>query len=481
MVKVCDAIMGNGKSSAAITYMNEHRGERFIYITPYLDEAARIRDGCPELWFVEPSDKIAEYGFKKSLHTVALIEEGRNISTTHQAFRGYTPDTIEKIRAQGYTLIIDENCDILEKYEIHPDDLKMAVEAGYVSDENGVYSLTGKEYKGTAFHSLFYTMQSRELIQIRDRMDNVFFYWTLSPNLITAFKDVFILTYLFDGQSLHHLLEIYSIPYERIGIHRDADGTYRFGSYPGFTPEYVHHLKEMIHILDNPKLNQVGDDYYALSKNWFERDGEDVDRLKNNVSNCFRNIWGDIPADQRLWGTYNGAFEKVRGKGYTKSFLTFNAKATNKYRDCCALVYISNIFMNAAERQFYQSHGIEVDQDIYALSIMVQWIWRSAIRDGKEVQLYIPSRRMREILERWIASFDDGEPGCHESGRPAEEARGRGSRCGCDGLRDVIEQTDHGDRICPSDFEKQNNQNAHNGFGDQSDHTEGGDGVGLDE
>ena len=33
MVRVCDAIMGTGKSSAAITYMNEHPEKRFIYVT----------------------------------------------------------------------------------------------------------------------------------------------------------------------------------------------------------------------------------------------------------------------------------------------------------------------------------------------------------------------------------------------------------------------------------------------------------------
>lgn len=90
-------------------------------------------------------------------------------------------------------------------------------------------------------------------------------------------------------------------------------GTYRFGEYPGFTPEYVHHLKDMIHILDNPKMNQIGDEYYALSKNWFERSDEEVEQLKNNVSNCFRNLWGDIPADERLWGSYNGAFAIYAG------------------------------------------------------------------------------------------------------------------------------------------------------------------------
>lgn len=65
MIQVCDAIMGTGKSSAAITYMNEHRNEKFIYITPYLEEAERIKNGCKDMHFVEPSDKLKQYEFKK--------------------------------------------------------------------------------------------------------------------------------------------------------------------------------------------------------------------------------------------------------------------------------------------------------------------------------------------------------------------------------------------------------------------------------
>ena len=31
-IKVCDAIMGAGKTEAAITYMNEHKEKKFIYV-----------------------------------------------------------------------------------------------------------------------------------------------------------------------------------------------------------------------------------------------------------------------------------------------------------------------------------------------------------------------------------------------------------------------------------------------------------------
>lgn len=411
MISVCDAIMGTGKTNAAITYLNEHPNEKFIYITPYLDEANRIKNGCPDLNFVEPSNKLKKYDFKKSVHTADLIKKGKNIATTHQAFKGYTQSTLDDIKEQGYTLIIDENVDVLETFEFHPGDLQMAVDAGYIADNNGVYSVANDEYHGRALAELFNLLKSRELVRMTDNSENSLFYWALPPKLLTSFKNVFILTYLFEGQSLHHFMEIYKIPYQHIGIERTADGGYRFGDYPGYTPEYVYRLKDMIHILDKDRINDVGDDYNSLSMSWFKRGGENVDRLKRNVYNCFNNIWGNTPAGKRLWGTYNGELSKMKGKGYTTAFLTFNAKATNAYRDRKCLVYIVNLFMNVNEKKFYQMHGIDVDEDAYALSIMVQWIWRSAIRDGEEVNLYIPSRRMRNILTNWIENASKGGNG----------------------------------------------------------------------
>ena len=408
MIQVCDAIMGMGKTSSAIEYMNRHRDKKVIYITPYLDEAARIKNGCPELHFVEPSDKIKEFNFKKSVHTAHLIKEGRNIATTHQAFMGYTQDVLADIKKQGYMLIIDENVDVLEPSNVSVGDLQLCLDAGYIKEKNSIFSLTDKKYNGDALREMFNLLRSRELIKIEEKKAGSLYYWSLPPELITAFDDVIILTYLFRGQSLYYLLEMYKLPYKYIGIERYDGDKFRFCEYPGYTPEYVSRLKDMIHILDNPKMNDIGKDRTALSMNWFKTNTDGVSKLKKNVYNYFNNIWSDVPADEKLWGSYNSGFNSVRGKGYTKSFLTFNTKATNKYKDKKCLVYITNIFMNVGEKTFYQAHGLEVNEDIYALSIMVQWIWRSAIRDGQEVYIYIPSKRMRDILKNWIEVTSKG-------------------------------------------------------------------------
>lgn len=402
MIKVCDAIMGSGKSSAAITYMNEHRESKFIYITPYLEEADRIKKGCPALHFVSPSNKINDYHFKKRDHTAALIKEGRNITTTHQAFKQYTQEMLNDIREKEYVLFIDENLDILEKYDIHQDDIALAVKAGLIEQNGDTYELRKHDYNGTAFRELVKFLETRELIRIEECNTESVFSWVLPPRLLTAFKDVIIMTYLFEGQSIHHMLKLCGLPFEYIGIEKVNDQYYRFCDYPGYTPEYVSHIKDMVHIVDNKRMNAIGESYHALSMSWFDRDESDIKQLKNNVFNCMTNIWRDIPFDKKLWGSYNVAYNPIKGKGYTKSFLTFSARATNEYKDRTHLIYIANLFMNVGDKLFYKNHGINVDEDKYALSIMVQWIWRSAIREGNEIYIYIPSRRMRTLLINWM-------------------------------------------------------------------------------
>ena len=405
MVRVCDAIMGTGKSSAAITYINEHTDKLFIYIAPYLGEATRIAQACPAMQFYEPQ-KINKFNRSKTLHTLDLVSRGFNIATTHQAFRMYPPELLEEIKAKGYTLIIDENVDVLDTPDDDSGDIQMAIDAGYLFErEDGQYGLIDGLYKGGAHNAFFRILRSRDITEVtyeEPSDENTYYFWRYPPDLINAFEDVFILTYLFRGQSLHNFLKLYEIPFSHIGVSLE-NGTYRFSDTVFYVPEYVKKLPDMIHIESDRKLNAVGDEPFSLSMSWFEKDKckEDIVRLKNNVYNFFRHKTKSKAKD-RMWGTYKDDIHKIKGEGYTKQFVPFTQKAENKYRDRNTLAYCVNIFMNVSQKLFYNAHGIEVDEDLFALSIMVQWIWRSAIRDGKEITIYIPSRRMRELLEKWI-------------------------------------------------------------------------------
>ena len=43
-----------------------------------------------------------------------------------------------------------------------------------------------------------------------------------------------------------------------------------------------------------------------------------------------------------------------------------------------------------------------VDVEVYAISEMVHFLWRSALRNNEDISLYIPSRRMRILLQKWL-------------------------------------------------------------------------------
>lgn len=79
-ITVVDARMGRGKSSAAIRYMNRHKGtKRFLYITPYLNEVERICEQCD----FDQSD--SDY-MSKSAELKIHMRNGKNVAATHSLF-----------------------------------------------------------------------------------------------------------------------------------------------------------------------------------------------------------------------------------------------------------------------------------------------------------------------------------------------------------------------------------------------------------
>lgn len=413
MIHICDAIMGSGKTQSAITYMNEHPDKRFVYITPFLPEAERIADGCPALRFRQPSDKIVDYHFSKIEHTRALLAEGRNVTTTHSAFKLYTPDMVESVVTGEYTLIVDEAVSMLSEVEFPSCDIELFRDAGYLQFADGVLHYTGKEYpEGGMLSALYKLIRYNDVFHLTDRagdeeaadVNDSYFYWETAPDTLRAFKDVFILTYLFNGQDMKTYLEKMGMEYRYIGISRRDDGSYCFSDTMEYYPEYIANLDKMVRIWDHRKMNAIGEVKHALSKSWFSKHAkDDVVQLKKNVRTYLGYHFAGVPSTEVLWSTFKDFEKAIHPSGYANGFLACNARASNEYRKRHVLAYCVNLFINPFLKRYLTVGGMEPDDDLFALSTMIQWIWRSAIRDGKPIDIYIPSKRMRTLLRNWIA------------------------------------------------------------------------------
>ena len=125
-----------------------------------------------------------------------------------------------------------------------------------------------------------------------------------------------------------------------------------------------------------------------------------------NMRNFFERLDGFVPAADRMWTCYADERVDAPTNGYAHSYLPFNAKGTNEFADRHYLSYPVNVFMVTDVMHYLQKNGAEVTNDDYALTCMVQWIWRSAIRNGEPVTLYLPSQRMRNLLTGWMQSVE---------------------------------------------------------------------------
>lgn len=397
-ITVVDARMGRGKSSAAIRYMNRYKGaKRFLYITPYLNEVDRICEQCD----FDQSD--SDY-MSKSAELKTHIRHGKNVAATHSLFYLMDEEALELVRANHYSLIIDESIQVIERMNVTDKDFALIISQLADVGENGVVRWKDKEYDGR-FCDYKELADAGSLRMIDSALLNV-----MNPDMLRSFDEVFMLTYLFDGQYQKAYLDFFGFDYRIIGVELDEDG-YRFSNAPDSPPPLDY--RSLIHIVETPAMNKVGDGKFALSKNWFTRRGydhPDIRALRNNLKRFFQGVPGGNH-DSRLWTSFKDARDKLtdrRTGRFRNNFLQVSARATNEFRNRTDIAYMANRFVDPNLLKFFSERDIEINSDHFALSEMLQWIWRSAIRDNKPINLYIPSSRMRELLIDWMNSTSEG-------------------------------------------------------------------------
>lgn len=397
-ITVVDARMGRGKSSAAIRYMNKYRAtKKFLYITPYLKEVDRICEQCD---FDQPDSDFRS----KSAELKMYLGAGRNVAATHSLFYLLDEQALEIVRNQGYSLIIDESVDVINRFYITDKDHELILSKLAYVDSHGLIRWKDAEYTGK-FDVYKAAADAGQLYNLDSIMLDI-----MDPTLLESFDDVFMLTYLFDGQYQKAYLDYYGLPYRVVGIEQDERG-YFFSDAPDNPPPEDFH--KLIHIFGTDKMNAPGKARTALSKNWYARRGYDNSEIRD-LRNGLRNFFQDMTSStskNRLWTCFKEDQAKLIDKStgrFRSNFLQISARATNEYRDKTNAAYMVNRFADPNLKKFFAERGCAINEDHYALSEMLQWIWRSAIRDGKPINLYIPSSRMRSLLTDWIDQTSKG-------------------------------------------------------------------------
>lgn len=461
-VEVKDRICGDGKTTDMLKEIKDNfisgAKDKYIFITPYLEECHNIagttsldsdeyqrpiRDHNGEVIYTESDRNLGIMRFKhpsfnnkegsKAASLKYLMNNNQNIVSTHNLFLNVKLDTLDN--ADKYTLVVDEALDIfsvctflprketkkllkLDILEVLDDGVTLKFNRDKFGNSKNLF-LGEDSVKDTRYEEVAVLCDNSQLLLVNGNV----LVWELSSEIIKKFNRVVILTYLFEGREMSVYLNKHNIPYEVTKGNKGGRD-----------------VKDLIELIEDDKLNAIGDDYYALStsqtkskvavlefpdKCEYENEDdylEDVeeykkiknrerrqslsavevnDQLRRNLKNVMHNKW-KAKKDDRYFTCLSSNEKVIADKSFKGEWIGFSTKATNKFRERHHVAFLMNAFIQPYLKQVCNSTEYEVSDDLVALSHLVQFIFRSALREGEPIKLYVPSSRMRDLLKDYL-------------------------------------------------------------------------------
>ena len=99
--------------------------------------------------------------------------------------------------------------------------------------------------------------------------------------------------------------------------------------------------------------------------------------------------------------------ERVEDDGKVENtWIATQTRATNDYAHKTHVLHLFNRYPNQTIKAYLQDYECDVNSDVFALSELVQWVWRSAIRNNESIVLCIASSRMKKLFIEWLDSDD---------------------------------------------------------------------------
>lgn len=418
-VEIVDAIMGSGKSTEIFKWVDANPDDKYIYVSPLVSEVGeggRVHKEIMHTRFHSPSD---EDGRTKSEHLLWLLEEGLNICCTHSLYLLMDFRHLSEIEKRGYIVILDEELGVVNSYSyFSKSDLASLVSLNCIKkqESDGMLVWTSDDPNFDDPKHKYYKLKrdiEKGIIYSAKRAGSMLVS-QLPIKLFSVAKRVVIITYMFDGNILSSFLSLKGVKYK----------PFTEIILPKVDKSNIRSLINMYEV--KGKWKDI--EKMKLSSSWYVQKGgatpQDIKMISNFISSFSRATFCDyadlmytFPKDRRFDSKSHKSLIKPKGlidreieteeNGekkivVEKTWIATQTRATNIYRHKTRLVHAFNRFPNTNVKAYFQDFGKPVDIDVFALSEMTQWIWRSAIRQNQEITLCILSPRMRNLFMDWL-------------------------------------------------------------------------------
>lgn len=398
-IEVLDALPGCGKTHAIFDYMSNNQDKPWLYLSPLKDEIDnRVFKEANRVGmdFVVPEEGPDS---TKTEQIYYMLKEGKNVACTHSLMLRFQDRHIAKIIKHNYRIVCDEELNLISGYNIRKEDREFLIkhELIKVVDEKGMIEFTDPEMDTEARYGDVKRLADMGCLFAAKRSTGILV-CQLSTKLIKAADRFILLSYKYEGSIMHTFLSLHGFGYQafkEVTLFRSEQ-------------DIKDRLKQLLTLIETPSVKKVRRKY-PLSKSWWENSNKEN---QEEVLKAMRAVFkgSKLPSADLFYTLPKNRVVREDGKSapmqvkelQKNNFLACSIRATNEYASKKLAIHAYSLHPNQSVKVYLQDLGYECDDTIYALTTLIQWLWRGCIRNEEPMQVAILSDRMNSIFLDWL-------------------------------------------------------------------------------
>lgn len=399
MITFIDRPCGFGKTTKMLNGLKDD--ELYLIVVPTLDEVDRCLEQKPKnVRLITPSQ---EHG-SKSKELEQLIKAKESVVCTHSLYH-LNSDFYKEGHLDDYNIIIDEVLDVVSN--INGPSSKsweqFYIGKGYATvDEKGQVRTTThwEEHHAlisdTLSNEIYDRANSGQLFVHNDK----FFVWGVSPYLLNSGKTCTVMSFRVEGSLMQLYLDRIGIPYE-ILKYQGEEQAMRESFRELATVTHVDLGAGMSYSAQLKSQKNGGQAVNSALRKIKERD-KSINKDTKVLITCAKGLWYDTGwSDDNEKRKATGVWAKGSRLAEQAVWIANTTRGTNDYKEIGHAIYLYDQYLNPAVKQWLGATNQQQDQ--YALSELLQWLYRTRLREGQTCTVYMGSNRMKSLLDKWMA------------------------------------------------------------------------------
>lgn len=429
--------MGNGKTHTTLRYIEKEALSnpkvRWIYCTEYLDEIDRRtkeNEEASHLWRTptegDKTEKFIELLKEPKVQLIAITHNLLVLASKNKYIN-------HLIKAKGYNLFLDETIELINPYNgcKYGDFLTWLAEGKFqVVEPYGKVEWTYKDEFSQGYVTTF------ERLAQDSKTDGV--HCSIASGSVgTSVSLVELEDEIIFKQFGRVIVATYQIEDTLFDAYLGMKGFNRVVCKDVVCNRNItkSHIKSLITIIKKHDKKFQGK---SMSSNWWDGKGakpatkEDYKLINNTIRNigdsagCKGNahLLGFTVPSSKIGGSRDA--KAIYPKGYphtvcyvevdefgeevvtsvtnkaASTYIPCNARASNAYANKTVMVHAYNRFPLLNTTRYLDAHKVVYSSEAFALNELLQWLWRSAIRNGEPIQVAILSDRMQALFLNWL-------------------------------------------------------------------------------